>query len=1188
MICPACQVECKDGAKFCGRCGTPLKLRCHACGAGHEPGQRFCEECGAALAASPAVAPLVTGPEPTAEVTEAAPVPELRQVSVLFVDLVGFTPLSEARAAEDVRELLRRYFDTSRRIVERHGGVVGKFVGDAVMAVWGVPVAREDDAERATRAALALVKAVAVFGEEVGVPGLRARGGVVTGKAVALESPGEGLVAGDRVNTASRVQTTAEPGTVLVDTVTRQLAAAAIAFEDAGEHLVKGKREPLRLWRAVRVIAGIRGSDPEQGIQAPFVGRDGDLWLIKELFHGALNRRSARLVAVAGEAGLGKTRLRREFFTYVDGLSETVLWHVGRCSSFGDGVAYSALSEMVRQRLAIAEDASTVDAFTKLDEGLERWIDDQVDREFLRPRLGALLALDAPGLPREELFAGWRMFLQRLAQHLPVVLVFEDLQWADSGLLEFIEQLLDWSSSSPIFILTLSRSNTVASQEPWPAPRLGAMTLQLEPLDEAAMRALLAGLVDGLPEAAAGRIMERAQGVPLYAIEILRALSDRGVLRERDGRLVLEGELGDMVVPASLSSLLEARLDLLEPAERDFVKAMSVFGASFPRATAAALGGIAEDQLDAVLASLVRSQVLVIRTERLSPERGQYAFAQGMLRTVAYEMLSRRERVSRHAAAAEHLRDVFPNDGEDVVEMIAAHYVSAYQAAGTDPGAAQLRSKAVAALRRAAHRAAAVGAPGAAERSYRAAADLAEREAERTELTQAAGEMALQSGRYEVAVELLDGACRAHLEAGRTRQAARVTGDIGLALGRLGRLQDAVEQFTAALKVLDADGPDADAAKLNSRLGHALVFLGEYDQAEAPLEAALAVAEALDLPTLLSDALNQKAVMYVLTGRVQQARHLWTAVVEIADQRGLGHELSIARTNLGNLAVLWDLPDAEDQTKAGLAVARRRGDRAAESFNASNLMMAWLLSGRWAAIDELAAEMLDGDADRPGGESLHFVVAILNLLRGDPAAARASLGHLDPWRQVENEEQRASYLAVELSVLLAEGHADRALELALEWLGEAIGKLGASSEPVRIAWPEAFRAALEAERVGDALRLISLLTDRPPGDLPPFLRAQLARARGLIDAAHGRPDTAHAELSDAIKRFGELPSPYWSAVTQTDLAAWLTAQGRAVSATPLLSEAAAALRPLGAIPALARIQDLQAAGTQRPTDALPR
>jgi class 3 adenylate cyclase/tetratricopeptide (TPR) repeat protein len=1186
VICPTCEFESRDGAKFCRMCGTPLSLRCPACGAAHDPAQRFCEECGAALAITGTAG--VDAPAAPPAPTPAA-VTELRQVSVLFVDLVGFTPLSEARAAEDVRELLARYFDTARTIVRRHGGVIGKFVGDAVMAVWGVPQAREDDAERATRAALALVEAVAAFGEEVGAPGLRARGGVTTGKAAPLQSPGEGLVAGDRVNTASRIQTVAESGSVLVDAVTRQLAGAAIAFEDAGEHLMKGKSESLRLWRAVRVTGGIRGSDAEPGMQSPFVGRDGDLWLIKELFHGALDRRSARLVAVSGEAGVGKTRLRREFFNYVDGLSETVLWHAGRCLSFGDGVAYWALTEMVRQRLGIAEDASPEEAVAKLEEGIERWVDNPIDRAFLRPRLGALLALEDPGLPRDELFAGWRLFFQRLSEHLPVVLVFEDLQWADRGLREFIEQLLDRSSACPIFILTLSRADMSLPQEPWPAPRLGAMALGLKPLAEADMRALLTALVDGLPEPAADRIMERAQGVPLYAIEILRALTDRGVLAERDGHLVLQGELGELHVPASLSSLLAARLDALEAPERELVKAMSVFGSSFPRAAAAALGGVEESQLDAVLASLVRSQVFVIRADRLSPQRGQFAFAQGMLRTVAYEMLTRRERVLRHVAAAEYLSEVYATDSDDVTEMLAAHYVSAHRAAGADPEAPELRAKAVVALRRAARRAATVGAPEVAEGSYRTAAALADGEAERAELTQAAGEMALQSGRYADALELLEVACQAHLQAGRTRQAAQVTGDIGLALGRLGRLQEAVDRFTAALELLDTEGPDAVTATLNVRLGHALVFLGEHDRAEGPLEAALSIAETLDLPTVLSDALNQKAILYVLTGRVQQALHLWTAVVGIAEERGLGRELSLARTNLGALAGLWDLPDAEEQTKAALAVARRRGDRAAESFNASNLMMIWLRTGRWAAIEALAGELLE-DPDRPGAEPLHFALALLHVLRGNPVAARQELDQMPVWERTEAAELRAAYRMVEMHVMAAEGQPEQAVEVGLELIPQAVATLGASAESVRTGWPEAVRLALHTRRVDDAVALVTVLTDHPSADIPRFLATHLTRARALVDAARGGHSIVEAELTDAIERFRALPAPYWTAVTQTDLAGWLIERGRADEASGLLDEAVATLQPLGAAPALGRVRDLKPAPSEDPapaTDALP-
>ncbi len=314
MVCPACGSRNKDGAKFCRECGGALALRCPGCRSAFELGQRFC-------------------------------------------DLVGFTTLSEGREAEDVRELLGRYFDAARTVVARYGGVVAKFIGDAVMAVWGTPVAHEDDAERAVRAALEIVAAVTVFGEEVGAPNLRARAGVVTGRVAALEDPAEGIVVGDRVNTASRLQSSAEPGTVLVDEVTRQVTSAAIAYEDAGEHTLKGKAEPLHLWRAVRVVAGVRGRDHEQLVEAPFVGRDSELRLVKELLYGTVERSAPRLVAISGEAGVGKSRLRREFANYIDGVADTFLWHLGRCLTHGDGVAYWALAEMVRQRLGIPEDA---------------------------------------------------------------------------------------------------------------------------------------------------------------------------------------------------------------------------------------------------------------------------------------------------------------------------------------------------------------------------------------------------------------------------------------------------------------------------------------------------------------------------------------------------------------------------------------------------------------------------------------------------------------------------------------------------------------------------------------------------------------------------------------------------------------------------------------------------------------
>ena len=391
-------------------------------------------------------------------------VAERRLVSVLFADLVGFTTLSEHRDPEEVRELLSRYFDRCRTLIERYGGTVEKFIGDAVMAVWGSPVAREDDAERAVRAALALTQAVSALGEEVGMPELRVRAGVLTGNAaVEFGAESEGMVLGDTVNTASRLQSIAAAGTVLVDDVTRRASEAAIAYEDAGSHQVKGREQPVRTWKALRVVAGSGGARRAVGLEAPLIGRDGEMSLIIEAGEESAARAVARLVTVIGEAGSGKSRLLWEFFKYLDGIEERRWWHQGRCLSYGEGVAYWALADMVRARAGILEEEDTASAHEKLRATVEKHVPDERERRLVEPRLAHLLGLEQRNAPdRADLFSGWRLFFERLATIQPVILAFEDLQWADSGLLDFIDYLLEWSGEFPIFILAFARPEMLA------------------------------------------------------------------------------------------------------------------------------------------------------------------------------------------------------------------------------------------------------------------------------------------------------------------------------------------------------------------------------------------------------------------------------------------------------------------------------------------------------------------------------------------------------------------------------------------------------------------------------------------------------------------------------------------------------------------------------------------------------
>ena len=443
MTCPSCGTDNPAGQRFCGGCGSPLSGSCQSCGAENPPGQAFCGGCGEALAPQVRYREGQERQKGQEQVT-GAPVAERRLVSVLFADLVGFTKASEGRDAEDTRELLTRYFDTCRRLIELYGGTVEKFIGDAVMAVWGTPVATEDDAERAVRAALDLVAAVSALGDEVGATDLRARAGVLTGEAaVTIGATDQGMVAGDLVNTASRVQSAADPGAVYVGESTRRATEQTIVYEEAGSFELKGKEGETTLWKAQRVVSGLRGSLKSQGLEAPFVGRDRELRQIKDLFHASADERRAHLVSVTGIAGIGKSRLGWEFYKYFDGIAGNVYWHRGRCLSYGEGVTYWALADMVRMRCRIAEDEEPASARAKLHATLEEHLLDAEERDFVEPRLAHLLGLaEHQARDQQDLFSAWRLFFERLSDAYPTVLAFEDLQWADASLLDFVEYLL--------------------------------------------------------------------------------------------------------------------------------------------------------------------------------------------------------------------------------------------------------------------------------------------------------------------------------------------------------------------------------------------------------------------------------------------------------------------------------------------------------------------------------------------------------------------------------------------------------------------------------------------------------------------------------------------------------------------------------------------------------------------------
>jgi class 3 adenylate cyclase/tetratricopeptide (TPR) repeat protein len=1089
-------------------------------------------------------------------------------VSVLFVDLVGFTAASESRDAEDTRELLTRYFDVARTTIERYGARVEKFIGDAVMAVWGAPVAHEDDAERAVRAALELVAAVPALD-----PDLHARAGVLTGEAaVTLSAQDQGLVAGDLVNTASRIQSAAKPGTVLVGESTKRASEAAVAYRDAGHHQLKGKAHAVQLWRAVRVVAGARGALRGSGLEAPFVGRNREFRLVKELFHDSADEQRAQLALVNGIAGIGKSRLAWEFEKYIDGLADDVLWHRGRCLSYGEGVAYWALAEMVRMRCRILEDEEPESALAKLRLALEEYVLDPEERAWVEPRLAHLLGLEE-GVPgdQENLFSAWRILFERLADQSPTILVFEDLQWADAGLLDFLEYLLDWSRGHPLFVLALARPEFSDKRPGWGSGKRSVSSLHLEPLSGAAMGDLLSGLVPGLPDDLQARILDRAEGVPLYAVETVRMLLDRGLLTREGDVYRATGAVENLEVPETLHALVAARLDSLAPEERRLVECGAVLGKTFTKQGLTAVSGVADVELEPLLGGLLGKEILSVQADRRSPELGQYSFLQDIVKRVAYETMSRRERKSKHVAAAQFLASAWSAEEDEIVDVVAAHYLDAYNSDPTAPDAVELRSKACEMLIRAAERAASLGANAEAQRSFERAGELTDEVLARAELHERAGVMASFGGRQGDAAANLERASELFAEAGATHPAARVSARIAEITWERGRLEQGLESMDAAFALLSDEEPDADLAALAAQIGRLMFFAGQGELALERLERALEIAELLLLPETLAHALNTKGVVLFTRGRKSEGLALIDTALAVALEHDKPSAALRAYYNLADMRVQADrAQDSAQLAEDGLALARRVGNRYWEWAFLGLAYPLWAL-GDWDAVVAREGDLPDEDWAQARIAFATFLTPIVPVLvnRGQLEEAKRSARLFGELEASADLQEQAQVHFAEATLLLAEGkHAEalRSAEAALE----TRRAMGFAYEAVKESFVVAVEAALALDDVSRVEELLVLVDTLPPGDSPQFLQAHSARFRARLAARRGAPEEADRLFNRAGSVFRELALPFYLAVTLLEHGEWLCAQDRRQDSAPLLLEARGIFERLGAKPWLQR------------------
>jgi class 3 adenylate cyclase/tetratricopeptide (TPR) repeat protein len=591
-------------------------MTCPQCGAVNRESARFCDSCGAPLA---------------------APAHETRKtVTVLFCDIAGYTATGERLDPEALRKLQSRYFDDAREALERHGATVEKFIGDAVMAVFGIPRVHEDDALRAARAALELRDAVAALG-------LEARIGINTGEVVA--GSGDALVTGDAVNVAARLEQAAEPGVILIGDVTHRLLLGAVTSELAGPVEAKGKTEPLQSWRLVAVHEDAEAV--ARTLDSPLVGRAREQALLRQAFERARDERACHLFSILGPAGVGKSRLVAELVGQLDGEAKIV---TGRCLPYGDGITFWPLFDVL----------------------------DELGDEASAP-LRTLLQAGASS--PEELFFATRRLFEAVAREQPLVVVFDDVHWAEPTLLDLLDHVSELSRDAPILFVCIARPELLDARPSWGGGKLNATSVLLEPLDGPEAELLLKNLLGeaDLAAEARARILGAAEGNPLFVEEMLEMLIDDGVLERRDASWIAVGDLASVTVPPTIHALLAARLDRLSSEERSVVERAAVEGKLFHRGAVAELAPESvRPQVTAYLLSLVRKE-LVRPDQPDFTDEDAFRFRHLLIRDTAYDSLPKAERADLHRRFADWLEEKVGGEAPRYEEILGYHLEQAHR-----------------------------------------------------------------------------------------------------------------------------------------------------------------------------------------------------------------------------------------------------------------------------------------------------------------------------------------------------------------------------------------------------------------------------------------------------------------------------------------------------------------------------
>ncbi|MFN2484975.1 MAG: adenylate/guanylate cyclase domain-containing protein [Candidatus Limnocylindria bacterium] len=990
-------------------------MRCPSCGEENPERARFCLNCASPLAAD------ASRPRETR-----------KTVTVLFSDLAGSTALGERLDPESVRVLMKRYFAEMRRIIERHGGTVEKFIGDAVMAVFGVPQVHEDDALRAVRAALEIRDALARLDEHVDAEGgqrVSFRTGINTGEVIAGDSAtGETLATGDAVNTAARLEQAAAPGDILLGRSTYQLVRDAVVVEATEPIAAKGKEMPVSAYRLVSLAVTAQG--PVRSLDAPLVGRERELSVLEEAFSRATKERAPQIVTVLGTAGVGKSRLVAEFMASADD-ARTLR---GRCLPYGDGITYWPIREIVHGVAGIADADDPERAFLRLHAVMEG----DPDADLIARRVASAIGLETDSAPQEEIFWATRKLLEHCARSERLVLLIEDIHWAEATLLDLLDYIISLAADAPMLLICPARPELLESRPGWGAGRANAQTMFLEPLAPAASSELLGRLPGGsaLPPRLRGRILDAAEGNPLYVEEMLRMLVDEGHLIRTNSHWIATGELADIAVPPSVQALLAARIDSLPAAERDVAARASVVGRVFEEAAVRALAHKSQrDDVGVSLLGLVHKEL--VRPERPEITAGDaFKFRHLLIRDAAYHALPKAERADLHERFADWLELAAAERITEYEEIVGYHLEQALryrQELGAVDRTGAIAVRAAARIAGAAARARARGDVPAAASMYSRAVDLVPHEdATRTELLTNLGAVLTETGDWARAEAVLSEATDRARAAGDRRAEALASVRSSYLGGHMGRFATNLELFPAvdaAIATFEELHDDAGLAEARTLRGLLYFWRGMAARAVESFEAASAAArDAGDPraeadaarwrsnaethgPTPVGQAIGHFEEIIDAAAAPDRVMRMWVArlLAEMTAMRGeferstslaaeaeglakeLGLEIFYASGVLRAAAVLATLQgrhdDAERHLAHGAEILRRAGDLGHLSSVLGLLADSVARQGRYdealAIVEEAQEATLAGDVD-----------AEVNWMRAR-AKALAHLGRID-------------------------------------------------------------------------------------------------------------------------------------------------------------------------------------------------